>query len=166
MKRKIRIAVITVAIILVAVVMMIVTPGTLKIGTDVYSNTFQRTPELSLQNYYDEIKLQQSICTAETDDTALFLYFNGKTVNVCKMIRKDGNYCYFGDKIKFKPSSDYMTFNENLVVINDDCYYFDVIYQNRKYQIKDENYKTIDFSVQIGEETRYLTFAYKIENKE
>ena len=82
------------------------------------------------------------------------------------MIRKDGNYCYFGDKIKFKPSSDYMTFNENLVVINDDCYYFDVIYQNRKYQIKDENYKTIDFSVQIGEETRYLTFAYKIENKE
>lgn len=163
MKRKIRITVITLVVLIVAGIMMFVTPGTLKIGTNVYSNTFQSTPEESLKNYYKEIKLNQSICTAETDKTALFLYFNGKSVNVCKMIKEDGNYCYFGEKIKFKPSSDYMTFNENATIINDDVYYWDIIYQNRKHQIKDNAIKTFDFTVEIGKETRYLTFAYKVE---
>lgn len=163
MKRKIRIAVITIVILIVAVVMMFVTPGTLKIGTNVYSNTFQDSPESSLRHYYSEIKLEQSVCTAETDKTALFLYFNGKTVNVCKMIKEKGDYCYFGEKIKFKPNSDYMTFNKNATVINDDVYYWDIIYQNRKHQIRDKDFKTFDFTVQIGEETRHLTFAYKIE---
>ncbi len=163
MKRKIRIAVITVAIIVVAVVMMFITPGTLKMGTNVYSNTYQDSPEASLRKYYNEIKLEESLCSAETDDTCLFLYFNGTSVNVCKMIKENSKYCYFGEKIKFKPGSDYMTFDKNATVINDDVYYWDIIYQNRKYQIKEEGFTTCDFTVNVGEETRNLTFAYKIE---
>ncbi len=163
MKRNIRITVITLLIIAIGVVMMFVTPGTLKIGDNVYSNTFQDSPESSLRHYYDEVKLEQSIGSAETDDSCLFLYFNGKTISVCEMIKNNGKYCYFGEKIKYKYGSDYMCFDKNKTVINDDIYYWDIIYENRKYLIRDDNFKTLDFTVNIGEETRHLTFAYYIE---
>lgn len=165
MKKIIITTISTILIIATAITMMIVTPGILKIGTNVYSNDYQNSPEASLRHYYDEIMLNQSIGGAETDDTCLFLYFNGMTVNVCEMIKKDGKYCYFGEKIKFKYNTDYMCFDKNETVINDDVYYWDIIYQNRKYLIRDDSFKTLDFTVVIGEETRNLTFAYKIENK-
>ena len=69
MKRTLRIVIITVLIIAVGVVMMFITPGTLKVGTNVYSNTYQNSPEESLRKYYDEIMLEQSIGKAETEDT-------------------------------------------------------------------------------------------------
>jgi hypothetical protein len=100
MKRTIRITVITVIIFAIALVMMFVTPGTLRVGNNVYSNTYQSSPEESLKKYYDDIKLEQSIGSAETDDTCLFLYFNGKTISVCEMTKSQGQYCYFGEKIK------------------------------------------------------------------
>lgn len=163
MKRTVRIIVITVLITAIGITMMFVTPGTLMVGTNVYSNTYEDTAEQTLRKYYnDDIKLKQSICKAETENTCLFLYFNGKTVSVCKMIKKDGKYCYYGQKIKFKYTSDYMSFDKNEIVINDDKYIFDIVYQNRTGFI-DNDFKKYNFSVNIEDvETRNLTFAYKI----
>lgn len=166
MKRTLRIIIITVLIIAVGIVMMFVTPGILRIGTNVYSNTYQNSPEGSLRKYYDEIKLEQPIGMAETDDSCLYLYFNGQTISVCEMIKNDGKYCYFGEKIKFKYGSDYMCFDKNRTVINKDVYYWDIIYENRKSLINDDNFKSLDFTVEIGEETRNLSFVYMTENKE
>lgn len=166
MKRTLRIVIITVLIIAVGVVMMFITPGTLKVGTNVYSNTYQNSPEESLRKYYDEIMLEQSIGKAETEDTCLYLYFNGKTISVCEMIKENGKYCYFGEKIKFKYGSDYMCFDKNKTVINNDVYYWDIVYENRKSLINDHSFNSLDFTVKIGEETRNLSFVYKIENQE
>ena len=165
MKRTIRITVITVIIIAIGLVTMFVTPGTWKFGTNVYSNDFQKTPEDSLFHYYDTVQLQQSIGKAETDKTCLYLYFNGSSINVCEMIKNNDKYCYFGEKIKFKYGTDYMRFDRNQTVINDDVYYWDIIYENRKYLIRDDKFKSIDFTVTIGNETRNLSFVYYIDKK-
>ncbi|MCI5597948.1 MAG: hypothetical protein MR360_01320, partial [Ruminococcus sp.] len=159
MKRTIRITIITVIIIAIGLVTMFVTPGTWKFGTNVYSNDFQKTPEDSLFHYYDTVQLQQSIGKAETDKTCLYLYFNGTSINVCEMIKNNDKYCYFGEKIKFKYGTDYMRFDKNQTVINDDVYYWDIIYENRKYLIRDDKFKSIDFTVTIGNETRNLSFV-------
>jgi hypothetical protein len=165
MKRTLRIVLITVIIIAIGVVMMFITPGTLRVGNYVYSNTYETSPENTLKKYYDEIKLEQSIGSAETDNTCLFLYFNGKTINVCEMTKNDGKYCYYGEKTKYKYNTDYMVFNANTTQINNDIYYWDIIYQNRKLYVRDDDYKFIDFTVTIEgvEETRNLTFVYKID---
>jgi hypothetical protein len=165
MKRTIRITIITVIIIAIGLVTMFVTPGTWKFGTNVYSNDFQKTPEDSLFHYYDTVQLQQSIGKAETDKTCLYLYFNGSSINVCEMIKNNDKYCYFGEKIKFKYGTDYMRFDKNQTVINGDVYYWDIIYENRKYLIKDDKFKSIDFTVTIGNETRNLSFVYYIDKK-
>lgn len=165
MKRKLIITLITVLIIAIGVTMMLITPGILKVGTNVYSNTYFDTPEEALRDYYDTIKLDKSLCKAETDDTCLFLYFNGNTVNVCEMIKKNGKYCYFGEKIKYPYNADFMCFDENPVVINNDVYYFDVLYRNRKYLVRDSDYNFCDFDVNIASgDYRRQTFVYKIES--
>lgn len=164
MKRTLRIVIISVLIFSVAVAMMFLTPGTLRVGTNVYSNTYQESPEASLHKYYKEIKLEQSVGTAETDNTCLFLYFNGRTINVCKMTKNDNQYCYYGQKIKYKPTTDYMSFNPNKTIINGECYYWDIIYQNRKIFVNDNKYKSIDFEVMIdGIDRRELSFVYYID---
>lgn len=165
MKRKIRITVITVLIIATGLTVAFITPGILKIGTNVYANTYFDTPEAALYDYYKTIKLEKSLCKAETKNTCLFLYFNGQTVNVCEMIKKNGKYCYFGEKIKYPYNADFMCFDENPVIINNDLYYFDVLYRNRRYVIKDKDYQFADFDIDFTSgEHRYQTFAYKIES--
>ena len=67
------------------------------------------------------------------------------------------------DKIKY--GTDYMRFDKNQTVINDDVYYWDIIYENRKYLIRDDKFKSIDFTVTIGNETRNLSFVYYIDKK-
>lgn len=81
------------------------------------------------------------------------------------MIKNNDKYCYFGEKIKFKYGTDYMRFDKNQTVINDDVYYWDIIYENRKYLIRDDKFKSIDFTVTIGNETRNLSFVYYIDKK-
>ncbi len=167
MRRTIRITVITLVIIAIGIVTAIFTPGILKVGTNVYSNTYFDTPEDALRDYYDEIKLEKSLCKAETDETCLFLYFNGQTVNVCELIKKDGKYCYFGEKIKYLYNSDFMCFDENPVIINNDLYYFDVLYANRKYLVRNKDYRFEDFEVDfLSGEHRSQTFVYKTERVE
>lgn len=168
MKKTVRVTIITVLIVAVGVVMMFVTPGTLMIGNRTYSNVYHDSPEDALRYYYKgEIELKESVYKIETDSTCLFLYFNGRTVNVCKMIKdKSGKkYCYYGDKIKFKYESEYIKFDKNCLIINDDTYYFDIVYENRKYLI-DNDFETYDFTVKIEdtEEVRHLVFGYKIES--
>ena len=59
-----------------------------------------------------------------------------------------------------------MCFDKNKTVINSDVYYWDIVYENRKSLINDDKFKSLDFTVEIGEETRNLSFVYMIENKE